>query len=337
MTTNPTNRIVLIAKPLIRIGLGLGLLAWLLWWNRATLAQLQTQQIRWGFVFAGLLITVAGTLLTFVRWYLLVLAQGLPFRLRDCLRIGFIGFSFSQVIPGAVSGDLVKVVLLARQQERRAVAFATVILDRLVGLYALVLLAGLAAVIAWPTLRNVTALREMIFWMFVVVAIGTAGFVTLFLPVFRGRWTDRLARVPLVGASLRELLGSIVVYQGKAPVILISIVLSVLAHLGFVTSLYCIAAGLQGPLWPWRVHFLVAPLGLMINAIPISPGGMGVGEYAMQTLFSTVGEEGAKAFLMMLVYRATSWAIALIGVAYLVMGSADTRRAVKQARDVERH
>jgi uncharacterized protein (TIRG00374 family) len=129
----------------------------------------------------------------------------------------------------------------------------------------------------------------------------------------------------------RELLGSIVVYQGKAAVIALSVLLSVVGHLGFVSSLYCVAAGLQGPLWSWRVHFVVAPLGLIINAIPISPGGIGVGEAAMQALFASVGEDGSKAFLMMLVYRAISWSLAIIGVAYLITGFSETRRAMAEA------
>jgi uncharacterized protein (TIRG00374 family) len=335
MTSKPTNRFVQTVKAVLRAGLGLGLLAWLLWQNRASLAQLQTQEIRWGYVALGLIITVAATLLTFVRWYLLVIAQDLPFRISDSFRLGFIGFAFNQIIPGAVSGDLAKVVMLVRQQERRAVAVATIIFDRIVGLYALVLLVGLAALVAWPKLRHVAELRELLVWVFIVSIVGTVGFILMFMPFFRGRWAEGLTRIPAVGGLIRELLQSIVVYQGKASVVIWTVVLSVVGHLGFVSSLYCIAAGLQGALWPWRTHYVVAPLGLMINAIPISPGGMGVGEYAMQKLFTSVGEDGTKAFLMMLVYRATSWAIALVGVAYLVLGSSDTRRAMADARAAE--
>jgi hypothetical protein len=301
--------------------------------NRRNIAQLQSQEIRWGFLLAGLVITLGAMLITFFRWYLLVVAQELPFRIRDSLRIGFIGFLFSQIIPGAVSGDLVKVVMLVREQERRTVAVATVILDRIVGLYGLVVLAGLAALASWQSLSQVPALRDLVTWVLVLVVAGTAGFVLMFLPIFRGKWMDFLTRMPVVGGLIRELVGSIVVYQDKARVILASVLLSVVGHVGFTSALYCVAAGLQGPLWPWRVHFVVAPLGLMINAIPISPGGVGVGEFAMETLFAAVGEDGFKAFLMMLVYRAISWSLALIGVVYLITGFTEARRAISEARE----
>lgn len=334
MTQSASQRVLAVVKVLIRVGLGLGLLAWLLWMNWSSVAQLRTQEIRWPLLVAGLLVTLAAMLVTFFRWYLLVVAQGLPFRLRDSLRIGFIGFLFSQVIPGAVSGDLVKVVMLVREQERRTVAIATVILDRIVGLYGLVLLAGVASLAAWSSLHEVEALRGLVNWVLVLFVAGTAGFGVMFLPIFRGRFADWLTRLPLVGGFARELIGAIVVYQDKPKVIVISVLLSVLGHIGFVSSLYCVALGLQGAQWPLSVHFVVAPLGLMINAIPISPGGLGVGEYAMQSLFASVGSDGAKAFLMMLVYRASSWLLALIGVGYLVTGFSDTRRAMAEAAEV---
>jgi glycosyltransferase 2 family protein len=331
MTVDRPNRVAAFAKTVLRMTLGLGLLACLFWMNREHIANLQTQQIRWGYFVAGFVITLGAMLCTFIRWYLLVVAQGLPFRIHDSLRIGFIGFLFSQVIPGAVSGDLVKVVMLAREQERRTVAVATIILDRIIGLYGLVLLSGLAALFSWQDLRQVAALRDLVMWLVVLVVAGTAGFVLMFMPIFRGPWTEYLYRIPVVGGLVRELLSSIIVYQGKAMVILVSVLLSVVGHLGFVSSLYCVAAGLEGPLWSWRVHFVVAPLGLMINAIPISPGGLGVGEAAMQALFASVGEDGSKAFLMMLAYRAISWSLAIIGVGYLIAGFSETRRAMAEA------
>lgn len=108
--------------------------------------------------------------------------------------------------------------------------------------------------------------------------------------------------------------------------------LGVLGHVGFVSSLYSTAAAFAGPLWPARVQYVVAPLGLMINAVPLAPGGLGVGEAAMQALFTAVGQDGGKAFLMMLGFRVTLWVVSLIGVGYLVAGFTETRRAVAEAR-----
>ena len=86
--------------------------------------------------------------LTFVRWYLLVRALGLNFRLLDAFRLGFLGYLFNFVSVGSVGGDLFKAIFIAREQPgRRTEAVATVLVDRVVGVYALVLLTS--TVICW--------------------------------------------------------------------------------------------------------------------------------------------------------------------------------------------
>src|SRR5207248_3844739 len=63
---------------------------------------------------------------------------------------------YNTFLPGAVGGDAVKAYCLARSQERRTVAVATVLFDRLLGLWALVLLVALVGGAFWlrgdPTL-----------------------------------------------------------------------------------------------------------------------------------------------------------------------------------------
>ena len=43
---------------------------------------------------------MAALVVTFLRWHRLVTALGLPFRVRDAIRLGFIGNVFNLVIPG---------------------------------------------------------------------------------------------------------------------------------------------------------------------------------------------------------------------------------------------
>src|SRR5262249_38520042 len=62
-----------------------------------------------------------GLLGTFWRWYVLVRAQDLPFRLSDAFRLGFIGYFFNTFLPGSIGGDFVKAACIAREQSRRTV------------------------------------------------------------------------------------------------------------------------------------------------------------------------------------------------------------------------
>ena len=84
------------------------------------------------------LIFTAAMVLTLLRWYVLVRALDLPFRMRDALRLGMVGFFFNTFMPGSVGGDIIKAAALAVGQSRRTVAVATVIMDRVIALWALV-------------------------------------------------------------------------------------------------------------------------------------------------------------------------------------------------------
>jgi uncharacterized protein (TIRG00374 family) len=131
------SRLALVAK----VALALVLLALALYPNRGQIAQVFEREIDWRLYALGIALDVAGVLLAFVRWFLMVRALDLPFRLRDAVKLGFIGLFFNTVIPGAIGGDFVKAAYLCRGQTRKAPAIASVVIDRLASLLALFLLA----------------------------------------------------------------------------------------------------------------------------------------------------------------------------------------------------
>src|SRR6266478_2502078 len=100
------------------------------------------------FAFA-LLIGLASVLLSFIRWYVLVRAVDLPFRVSDALRLGMVGFFFISFLPGSVGGDLLKAAFLAREHDRRTVAVATVVMDRMFALWALIWFVAVVGGVSW--------------------------------------------------------------------------------------------------------------------------------------------------------------------------------------------
>jgi len=84
-------------------------------------------------------------LLTFVRWWYLVRALDVPCRFADAIRISFWGYLFNLAPLGIVGGDVVKAVMLDHEHPRhRAKAVASVLVDRVIGLYVLFVVASVA-------------------------------------------------------------------------------------------------------------------------------------------------------------------------------------------------
>src|SRR5205823_14676338 len=86
--------------------------------------------------------------ITILRWNLLIGALGLSFSVRETLRAGFLGYLANLMPFGLVAGDSLKAVMLIhRNPGRKTEAVATVIVDRVLGLFALLLLAAVASLL----------------------------------------------------------------------------------------------------------------------------------------------------------------------------------------------
>ena len=72
----------------------------------------------------------------------------------------------------------------------------------------------------------------------------------------------------------------------------------------------------------WPEHAVVTPLGFIIQAVPLSPGGVGVGEAAFAGLYKLTGQPETRGVIARLSLRLAEWTLALIGyIIYLRMKS----------------
>src|ERR1044072_7549259 len=78
-----------------------------------------------------------------VRWQLFLRAKAIPLPLSTTLLLTCAGQFFNSVLPGSTGGDVLKIYQACRlNPERKADAAATVLVDRLTALLALLFLAG---------------------------------------------------------------------------------------------------------------------------------------------------------------------------------------------------
>src|SRR6185437_5427116 len=115
--------------------------------------------------------------------------------------------------------------------------------------------------------------------------------------------------------------------------------LSWIGHVGFVFAFWCSANVLWspelGPIPPLAEHFLLVPMGLVVQALVPTPGGAGGGEWGFGGLYQLFGGEAVNGVLGSLVQRVIGWVLGLIGyLVYLRMRAtlptALTRQAMPQ-------
>lgn len=333
--------------------LAIGLLSWVIYRNWAPeggkgLAYVwqthivEGQPIQSGYLLAAAAIYLTAALLTFFRWFLLVRAVELPFRVVDALRLGLVGLFFNAFLPGSVGGDIIKAAFLAREQSRRTVAVATVIMDRVIALWALIWFVALSGSLFWLTgqLEGPVAGRSKGVVAGALIVVGVSALVWLLmgrLPAWRAeRFAERLEQLPRVGVSAAEFWRAVWMYRCRQRTVAAVLALSWIGHIGFVVSFYCCAnvlGGAQlGPIPPLAEHFVFVPIGLVVQALVPTPGGAGGGEWGFSKLYEVFGGTEVNGALGSLVMRLLTWISGLVGCLVYLRMNTSTSTAAKTER-----
>lgn len=323
-----------VVRYVLQYALGLGLLGWAVasnWHINARgedvgLAAALDRPIYVPYIISAAVLSVTATCLTFIRWFLLVRAQGLPFTLRSAFRLGMLGSYFNTFLPGSIGGDVIKAACLAREQQHLTIALATIAVDRVIGMMALFCLALLTGGLMWSIGALGVLEENPASWMAVqfvylgalLVVLALLGFwvvMRLFPPVWSEAISNRLTRLPRIGRGLASLWQALWMYRQQGGVLVLTIAMALVGHAMQVLGFFCAAAsvipGHEMPSLP--DHFMLVPVAFTVQAGIPTPGGVGFGEYIFGFLYSWFAAPFAAGVLGSLAFRVVSWAWAFVG------------------------
>ena len=293
------------------------------------------EPIQYGYLGLAFLCFAIALPITLVRWWVLVRAQELPFTISSAFRLGLLGLFFNTFLPGSVGGDLVKAAGIAREQSRRTVAVATVIMDRIIGLWGLCWLVALLGGAFWisGTLEGTKAEAPSKFVVGAALALVAVSMIGWFLLGLLAEsqavhFANRLERMPKVGGSAAEFWRALWMYRRRQASVFLALALSLIGFLGFVPSFYfsahALGDGASNMAPTFAEHFLFVPIGLVVQAAVPLPGGIGASEYGFGKLFSWFSCPEPNGILASLVQRVVTWTIGLLGY-LIVVGMGRTR------------
>ena len=301
----------------------LALVGWMLYANRQDLSRFLARDKHWGYLFAACAACGTATALTFVRWHVLVRALGIPFRLADAFRLGSMGLLFNYAGPGLVGGDMVKALFIAREHPtRKAVAAATVLLDRVLGLQSLLLVGALAAL----AVRDLPEawLHTAIFWLFWGGSLaGLVGLALLLQPVVtRSRLVAQFGRLPYVGHFAMDVLHGVTLYQSRPRVLCVAVLIGLASHACLIVGFYCCALAIGGWAPSLLTQFYFMPAAEVVGLLPM-PSGIGPLEWAISESYGasappTISRQAAQAegLFAAIAFRFVQMLIAAFGAIY---------------------
>lgn len=308
-------KIKLFVKVAVVFGLGYFLI------QKGMISFQKTQQalMQWKYTLPALISLFSGMFLAGIRWGILLGQQGIPIRWTRVLQLQFMGNFFNMALPGAVSGDVVKAVYVSQEghaEGKRAFALSSILFDRVAGVSALFLVSAGAIVLGYMGLTDLSELIASLKWIVLTAGGGILFFFAYLFIISDER--DRLLGIlekfsgkNRVFESIYRVYSGIRVYHGQKLTVALTMILASFIHLCVVFACIQFSWALeQFQLHPLAV-FIVTPLGLLVTAIPITPGGLGTGHAAFYALFHMIGSErGADIFSLFILFKIVE---ALIG------------------------
>ena len=325
---------------IVKFAISGGILAYLLVQaqRHQSFDELRSQPKDWPLLGLAWALAFTGVCLSFVRWYLLVRALGMRFRMQDAFRLGFLGYLFNFVSVGSVGGDLFKAVFLAREQPgRRTEAVATVIVDRVIGMFSLFLLASTGILLTGAMGEgNSIQVQTIARATLLATAIGSAVVALLLVPAATGpKMLGLVGAVPKVGKVLSSLVSAARVYRDKLPVLLAGCAISLTTHALFTLAVYCIACGLPGAHPPLATHFVIVPMGMAAGGLPLPLGALGAMEYVLDYLYRKVSASN-QGLVVALGYRLVTVVIAMVGAGIYLASRREVQELMHEA-ELEQH
>ncbi len=267
----------------------------------------------------AVLVAFASIAIITIRWWLLLRLEKIEIPLSAALKLTLVGQFWNNVLPGAVTGDIVKMYYIGKKSpDKKAEAYATVMIDRVVGLAALIYVGFFAAMtnqefVLAPDHQKL----RLTFYGNTILAVGfTVGILALVLGVGRkSSFAEKLR-----GSSLPAIDGirrgyRTLIRLGERPSVLFaSFALGMLSHALLVVIGIVSAHALGETDLALSTHGFVIPIGLLVNSIPIGlPGGLGAGEAAFGQLYSWAGAVAELGASVMLLLRIAQLGWGLVG------------------------
>jgi glycosyltransferase 2 family protein len=237
--------------------------------------------VRVPLLLAAIVLYAAGQVLSAYRWWLIGHAVGLTDSFVRYVRFYFVGMFFMVFGPSTLGGDVVRSLYLAEDTGRRALAFNSVLFDRLNGLVVLVAI-GAVSFLLFPQYELPLPL------FYATVGFGSALFLAWCLAPLLVRVLPRTHRVR---RFIEDELGA---FWSDRRMLVATTAVSIVFHLLQIGIQWLVARSL-GLAVPFTYVCVFHPLVSALSALPITFSGIGLREGGYVFFLTRIGIDQASA------------------------------------------
>jgi len=219
------------------------------------------------------------------RWYRLNSVQHIALPFSRTLLPAYMGLAFNNVLPGSVGGDFFRLYFILKKfPTQKSNAVLAIFVDRVTGLFAVLLMACIAATFYLDAFRQNTSLFYLLVSCFGICVAAIVTFMAIVILMservgLTGKLETRLQSMRY-SAPILSLLRAVHIYRNSKRTIFETIIMSMATQIVLLIAIIIITATMGLPQLPVGVFILALVIGQIANLIPLTPGGLGVGEAA---------------------------------------------------------
>ena len=232
----------------------------------------------------AILLFFGAILLSLRMWWLLRVLE-FKVSIGEAIRVNLASMCLGLMLPGLVGVDAIRATYFClKARDRKVDAFTCILTDRIIGIYALILLATIAAV------AGMLIELPSIHYGFILVSGGILCAFTLVIGIISSKWLLEASYLSIIYNRLPSLLHKIVAAMqgilGFRREVGICLAISVVSQMITIINFVIIGSLINDNL-PVLAHFIIDPIALFFNSVPITPGGLGITESAFAFLYES--------------------------------------------------
>jgi uncharacterized protein (TIRG00374 family) len=289
----------LAASRLLRLFVGVGLTALVLYWSHPSDIIGAAASADWKWIAAAIALVLVDRTLMAMRWIdlLVALTPGTRPPLGVVLRTFFTSSFVSNFVP-SVGADLYRAYELSRYNVHLAESTASVLMDRALGVLSVVLVAAIALPFAAVAERR--EFQIILFGLAVLCGIATA-VVFSQRAAQQVRGCGRLVPFRLVHRVTDALTDAVRAYAHHHGALMKVLLESIAVQVFRVIQAWCLGQAL-GITLPLTTYFAFIPLIVFIMQIPITPGGLGTTQVAFDRFLVPQGAPAPQVFALSVLF-----------------------------------
>jgi uncharacterized membrane protein YbhN (UPF0104 family) len=269
-----------------RTALGLAVLGALVFWGQIDVRALLALSAAPSAIVACIALLLLTLPVAAIRWGILLRAVGASIPFLNLLHFVAIGVLTNVLLLGSTGGDAIRGIYAWRALGRSGGRVAvSVLADRLFSLLAVLFISLAFSLHYWHRMQQVAALAALGTSIIAAAAACVIGACVLFAaPGLTRPLEVQLLRWPTAASVLARMRGVILMLRSSPPSLLAAFALALMTQILTVLAVLVLAQAINIGVLSAADYMFAVPLTLIVNALPLTPSGLGIGEAAFDQI-----------------------------------------------------